>query len=291
MAESLAIRIKNSFPVNKSVITEQNCQQYFKKELLNSLKSIANNSKANIKISETFEIAAGKYCSFSAEGLEAILTHKYTWNAVEKINKVNLQKFGCCLFDCIKEIKNLDNLDKLDNIRLQIGENIINVIDLKFSSKNENDKDFSYVKECSNKIVDMTDEDKINKEIIKCFNKFITISYVDESAMKNKTKTSELTFVESRTETAEEILELCPEEGEKKKEIAQGGGGMLNKAAEQSQQKLEIRDKSGSLRENTPSFWQKLSQKTTQLLAISWDFIKNKLIGSLFPTFFSTKIN
>ena len=286
MAESLVIRIKNSFPFNKSVITEQNCPQYFKKELLNSLKSLANNSKANIKISETFEIAAGKYCSFSAEGLEAILTHKYTWNAVEKINKVNLQKFGCCLFDCIKEIK---NLDKLDNIRLQIGENIINVIDLKFSSKN--DKDFSYVKECSNKIVDMTDEDKINKEIIKCFNKFITISYVDESAMKNKTKTSELTLVESRTEIAEEILELCPEEVEKKKEIAQGGGGMLNKAAEQSQQKLEIRDKSGSLRENTPSFWQKLSQKTTQLLAISWDFIKNKLIGSLLPAFFSTKIN
>ncbi|WP_119712338.1 hypothetical protein [Arsenophonus endosymbiont of Aleurodicus floccissimus] len=43
--------------------------------------------------------------------------------------------------------------------------------------------------------------------------------------------------------------------------------------------------------ESKPTFWQKLNQKTTQLFAGSWSFIKTKLIGVLLPTFFSTKIN
>lgn len=288
MAESLALRIKNSFSFNKPVITEQNCQQYFKKELLNCLKFIANNSKGNIKISETFKIAAGKYCSFSTEGLEAILARKYTWHGVEKINKVNLQKFGCSLFDCIKEIK---NSDKLDNLRLKIGGNIIDAIGLGVLSKNIDEQDFSYAKECTNKIDHMTDEDKINKEIMECFNKFITISHVNESAMKNKTKAAELTLVESRTETAEETLKLCSEEIEKRKEIEQGGEVVLNKVTKQSHQQVEMPDKSGSLRESNHSFWQKLSQKTTQLMATSWGFIKNKLVGFLLPTFFSSKVN
>ncbi|HGJ5898153.1 hypothetical protein [Arsenophonus apicola] len=288
MAESLALRIKNSFSFNKPVITEQNCQQYFKKELLNCLKFIANNSKGNIKISVTFKIAAGKYCSFSTEGLETILTRKYTWHGVEKINKVNLQKFGCSLFDCIKEIK---NSDKLDNIRLQIGGNIIDAIGLGVLSKNIDEQDFSYAKECTNKIDHMTDEDKINKEIRECFNKFIIISHVNDYAMKNKTKAAELTLVESRTEIAEETLKLCPEEVEKRKEIEQGGGVILNKVAKQSQQQVEIPDKSDLLRESNPSFWQKLRQKTTQLLATSRDFIKTKLIRLLLPTFFNSKVN
>lgn len=137
----------------------------------------------------------------------------------------------------------------------------------------------------------MTDEDKINKEIRECFNKFIIISHVNEYAMKNKTKAAELTLVESRTEIAEETLKLCPEEVEKRKEIEQGGEVVLNKVTKQSQQQVEMPDKSGSLRESNHSFWQKLSQKTTQLMATSWGFIKNKLVGFLLPTFFSSKVN
>lgn len=54
---------------------------------------------------------------------------------------------------------------------------------------------------------------------------------------------------------------------------------------------LKQNNKIGTKEAVGSTFWQKLSQKTSQLFATSWSFIKTKLIGFLLPTFFSTKIN
>lgn len=294
MAESLAIRIKNSFSFNKPVITEHNCQQNFKKELIDCLIAIANNSEKNIKISKTFELSAKQYCSLSAKGLEIFLARKYTGDGLLEINKAKLQKFGFCLFDCIKEIK---NLDKLDNIQIQVGKNIIDTIGLRFFSENENenDQDFNYVKKCTNEIDDIKDEDKRNKEIMKCFNKFITISYVNEQANENKIKLEELILTEKMTELAEEKSEFAPSSRavEKKSVIEKNGAVIFDKMHAQAKesQEAEKRLQAEPQQESKPTFWQKLSQKTTQLFATSWSFIKTKLIGFLLPTFFSNKIN
>ncbi|WP_032115084.1 hypothetical protein WH390_08470 [Candidatus Arsenophonus nilaparvatae] len=290
MSESLVIRIKNSFSFNKPVITEHNCQQNFKKELIDCLKAIANNSKNSIKISKTFELSAKQYCSLSAEGLEVLLDRKY--DGLLEINKANLQKFGFCLFECIKEIK---NSDKLDNIRRQIGGNIIDTIGLRFLIENENDQDFNYVNECSNKICDIKNEDKRIKEIMQCFDNFIDISYRNEQANENKMKLKESILTEKMTELVEEKSELAPSSSsvEKKSVIEKDEAVLFGKIGVQvkESQGAEKRIQAKSQQESKPTFWQKLSQKTSQLFATSWSFIKTKLIGFLLPTFFSTKIN
>ncbi|MFS1583264.1 MAG: hypothetical protein ACL7AY_11050 [Candidatus Arsenophonus phytopathogenicus] len=48
---------------------------------------------------------------------------------------------------------------------------------------------------------------------------------------------------------------------------------------------LKQNNKIGTKEAVGSTFWQKLSQKTTQLFATSWSFIKTKLIGFLLPTF------
>lgn len=308
MAASLAMKIKDSFrqfSFSRPVITEQNCAEYLINELNNRFKSVPKNSV--YRIDEKLITAANLYCSITKNELEVIFNRKFITVNLDKITNENLQKFQC-LLDHIKNVKNTEELN------CSVSKNISDLIALKSMYANQNEE-FEKIEENENVEVEKKksiiikesypdDEEGLTAKEMNRIYKYLEHNRPLEELEEFKSEKKEY-FIKAY----QEIKENRDKKNKKSFVTEQDGQLIRNKTTEltglmvdekgteeniismELKHKDEIKNTIERKEASSSSFWQKLNQKTTQFLAISWGFIKSKLIGFLLPGFFSTKIN
>ncbi|MDR5612511.1 MAG: hypothetical protein RAM36_05790 [Arsenophonus sp.] len=287
------------FSFNRPAITTQNCEEYLTNKLTSRFESELKNSNYVHRIDKRLISAANLYCSVDSSELEAIFNRKFIALNLDKVDIGNLQKFQH-LLDCIKGVKNTGELGCL------VSKNISDLIELKSiyvnRDKNNNidDKSPNIENKIGHTTIEYQQEDEeegltaaeFNR--IECYleqNRLLVelkgkeseyFIRVYQEIKENRDKKNEQLIVTNQTSqslqsgTTELKMELVVD-----KEIGQNIASV----------ELKQHNKIGTKEAVGSTFWQKLSQKTSQLLATSWSFIKTKLIGFLLPTFFSTKIN
>ncbi|WGL97809.1 hypothetical protein QE177_11465 [Arsenophonus sp. aPb] len=318
MAESLAIRIKNSFSFNKSVITKQDCECYLINKFINKLESGTKNSNGNYKINKKLTAVVNQYCSITKNELEAIFNGKFILiYDLRQVEEKNLEKFKSLLTNCLKCVKNKIEPQNLVSDAYKNIEELIALksgwVDLIYKNKNVNAQHIgksggnnSLNVERKNKIITIApyqeeEEGLTAQELNRIF------EYLEENRPLEEFKSKESDYfikayqeIKENSEKKNKQLSvdnqtdklILSETTKLKTVLAVDTGSKQNIASIDLKQNNEINNNKAKIKETASlNFWQILSQKTTQLLATSWSFIKNKLIGFLFPTFFSTKIN
>lgn len=302
MSASFGMIIRNSFrqfSFNRPAITTQNCEEYLTNKLTSRFESELKNSNYVHRIDKRLISAANLYCSVDSSELEAIFNRKFIALNLDKVDIENLQKFQH-LLDCIKGVKNTGELG------CSVSKNISDLIELKSiyvnRDKNNNidDKSPNIENKIGHTTIEYQQEDEEEGLTAAEFNRIECYLEQNRSLAELKGKESEY-FIrvyqeikENRDKTNEQLIvtnqtgqPLQSGTTELKMEL------VVDKEIGQNIASVELKqnNKIGTKEAVGSTFWQKLSQKTSQLFATSWSFIKTKLIGFLLPTFFSTKIN